>query len=95
MALRDKLSTIKTDQLDDLYAVMAEADGLEADLATANATIGERDKKIAELQDQANKLYARLILSDTGKPAEPEEQSWEDLEGEDALNEFLKNIKED
>ena len=95
MALRDKLSTIKTDQLDDLYAVMAEADGLEQDLATANDAIAERDKKIAELQSQATKLYERLILTDTGKPAEPDKESWEDLEGEDALNEFLKNIKED
>lgn len=86
MALRDKLSTIKTDQLDDLYAVMAEADGLEADLATANATIGEKDKKIAELQDQANKLYARLILTETGT-AEEEEK-------EETLEEFNERMQQ-
>lgn len=91
MALRDKLSTIKTDQLDDLYAIMGDADKLEADLQTANDAISEKDAKIAELQAQATKLYERLILTDTGKPAEPEKEGWEDMEGEDALDAFLKD----
>lgn len=95
MALRDKLSKIKTDQLDDLYAIMGDADQLEADLATANSALGEKDAKIAELQDQANKLYARLILTDTGKPAEEISESWEDLEGEEALDKFLEENKEE
>lgn len=94
MALRDKLSTIKTDQLDDLYSAMSDADALEADLATANSTIAERDAKIAELQEQANKLYARLILTDTGSPAEPEKEGWEDLEGDEALDAFLNEKEE-
>lgn len=91
MALRDKLSTIKTDQLDDLYAIMGDADKLEADLQTANNAISEKDAKIAELQTQATKLYERLILTDTGKPAEPEKESWEDMEGDEALDAFLKD----
>lgn len=91
MALRDKLSTIKTDQLDDLYAIMGDADKLEADLQTANDALSEKDAKIAELQAQATKLYERLILTDTGKPAEPEKEGWEDMEGEDALDAFLKD----
>ena len=96
MALRDKLSGIKTDQLADLTEIMEEADKVEADLVTANNTISERDKKIAELQEQANRLYARLILTDTGKPADndSDNESWEDLEGEEALNAFLKDKEE-
>lgn len=94
MALRDKLSTIKTDQLDDLYAIMGDADKLEADLQTANDAISEKDAKIAELQAQATKLYERLILTDTGKPAEPEKEGWEDMEGEDALEAFLNEKEE-
>ena len=91
MALRDKLSAIKTDQLDDLYAIMGDADKLEADLETANSALSEKDAKIAELQAQATRLYERLILTDTGKPAEPEKEGWEDLEGEEALEAFLKD----
>lgn len=94
MALRDKLSTIKTDQLDDLYAIMSDADKLEADLQTANDAISEKDAKIAELQAQATKLYERLILTDTGKPAEPEKEGWEEMEGEDALEAFLNEKEE-
>lgn len=94
MALRDKLSTIKTDQLDDLYAIMGDADKLEADLQTANDAISEKDAKIAELQAQATKLYERLILTDTGKPADPEKEGWEDMEGEDALEAFLNEKEE-
>lgn len=95
MALRERLSAIKTDQLDDLYAIMGDADKLEADLATANSALSEKDAKIAELQEQANRLYARLILTDTGSPAEPEKESWEDMEGEEALEAFLKENKEE
>ena len=95
MALRDKLSGIKTEQLADLTEIMDEADKVEADLLTANNTIAERDKKIAELQEQANRLYARLILNDTGKPAdETDNETWEDLEGDDALEAFLKDKEE-
>ena len=94
MALREKLVKINTEQLADLSEIMDDADKLEADLVTANATIGERDKKIAELQEQANRLYARLILTDTGNPDEEEKESWEDLEGDEALDAFLKDKEE-
>lgn len=95
MALRDRLSGIKTEQLADLTEIMEEADKVEADLLTANNTIAERDKKIAELQEQANRLYARLILNDTGKPADDEDnETWEDLEGDEALDAFLKDKEE-
>lgn len=94
MALRERLSAIKTDQLDDLYAIMGDADKLEADLQTANNALSEKDAKIAELQAQATKLYERLILTDTGKPAEPEKEGWEDLEGDEALDAFLNEKEE-
>lgn len=93
MALREKLSKINTEQLADLSDIMDEVDKLEGDLANANSVIGERDKKIAELTDQNNRLYARMLLSDVGK-VEEKEDSWEDMEGEDALNEFLKSKEE-
>lgn len=93
MALREKLSKINTEQLADLSDIMDEVDKLEGDLANANSVIGERDKKIEELTDQNNRLYARMLLSDVGK-VEEKEDSWEDMEGEDALNEFLKSKEE-
>ena len=87
MALREKLIKINTEQLADLSEIMDDADKLEADLVTANATIGERDKKIAELQEQANRLYAKLILSETGVSDEEEEK-------EETLEEFNEKMKE-
>lgn len=93
MALREKLSKINTDQLADLTEIMDEVDKLEGDLANANSVIGERDKKISELTDQNNRLYARMLLSDVGK-VEEKEDTWEDMEGEDALEAFLKNKEE-
>lgn len=93
MALREKLSKINTDQLADLTEIMDEVDKLEGDLANANSVIGERDKKISELTDQNNRLYARMLLSDVGS-VEEKEDTWEDMEGEDALEAFLKNKEE-
>lgn len=93
MALREKLSKINTEQLADLSDIMDEVDKLEGDLANANSVIGERDKKIAELTDQNNRLYARMLLSDVGK-VEEKEDSWEDMEGEEALEKFLKSREE-
>ena len=93
MALREKLSKINTDQLADLTEIMDEVDKLEGDLANANSVIGERDKKISELTDQNNRLYARMLLSDVGS-TEEKEDTWEELEGEDALEAFLKNKEE-
>ena len=95
MALREKLAKINApEQLADLSDIMDEADKLEGDLANANSIIGEKEKKISELQEQANRLYARLLLSETGSESEEKEENWEDMEGEDALEEFLKSKEE-
>ena len=94
MTLREKLAKINApDQLADLTEIIDEVDKLQGDLDNANSIIGEKDKKISELQDQSNRLYARLLLSDVGT-VEEKEDTWEDMEGEDALEAFLKN-KED
>ena len=91
MSLREKLSGIKTDQLADLADIMEMADGIEADLANANSVIAERDKTISELKEQNNKLYARMILTETGGKEEKEKpESWEDMDGEEAVKAFFE-----
>lgn len=57
MALRDKLSTIKTEQLADLAEIMDLADGIEADLENANSVIAERDKTINDLKEQLSLIH--------------------------------------
>lgn len=91
MSLREKLSGIKTDQLADLADIMEIADGIEADLENANSVIAERDKTISELKEQNNKLYARMILTETGGKEEEEPKTWEDMEGDEALQAFLES----
>lgn len=87
MSLREKLSGIKTEQLGELAEIMTLADSVEADLANANAVIGERDKTIADLKEQNNKLYARFLLTETGKGTEEEE------EHEETIEEFNEKIR--
>lgn len=72
MALRDMLSKIQTDQLGDLSDIMDASDQLERDLENAQNIIAERDTKIAQLQEQTNKLYARLLLNEGGGKTEEE-----------------------
>ena len=90
MALRDKLSKIQvTDQLADMAEIMDEADQLETDLETANNVIAERDAKIAELQDQANRLYARILLNETGAQEEEEKELTEEEKDEEFRQKIL------
>ena len=89
MALRDKLSKLQTEQLADLTEIMDEADQLESDLATANNVIAERDTRIAELQDQANRLYARILLSETGAQEEEEEKELTEEEKDNIIREKI------
>ena len=86
MTLREKYGNVKPDQLADIAALFDETDKLESDLANANSLIGEKDKKIGELQEQANRLYARVILSETGESHEEEEH-------EETLEEFNDKIR--
>lgn len=92
MALKERLSAIKTDDLADLSEIIDEVSKLESDLETANNVISEKDKKISELQETSNRLYAKLVLNDTGK-VEEKEETWEDMEGDEALEAFM-NTKE-
>lgn len=91
MSLREKLAGIKTDNLADLADIMDMADSIESDLANANSVIADKDKEIAGLKEQNNKLYARIILSETGGKEENETpESWQDMEGDEALNAFFE-----
>ena len=87
MTLKEKISKIKTDDLADITDIIEGVTKLESDLENANAVISERDAKITELQDQANRLYTRLILTETGGVSEEEEH-------EETLEEFNEKIKE-
>lgn len=96
MSLREKLSAIKTDQLADLAEIMDLADGIENDLTNANSVIAERDKEIEGLKAQNNKLYARIVLSETGDPNDDDEpESWHDLEGDEAVEAFINEISKE
>ena len=86
MSLREKLAGIKTEQLADLAEIMDMADGVENDLKNANSVIADRDKEIAGLREQNNKLYARMILTQTGGTEEEEEH-------EETLDEFNENLR--
>lgn len=90
MSLREKLAGIKTDNLADLADIMDMADSIESDLANANSVIADKDKEIAGLKEQNNKLYARIILEQTGGKEEETPESWRDMEGEEALNAFFE-----
>lgn len=80
MSLREKLAGIKTEQLADLAEIMDMADGIENDLANANSVIADKDKEIAGLKEQNNKLYARMILTATGDVDKDDEEHEETLE---------------
>ena len=88
MSLREKYGAVTPDKLADLAMLFDETDKLEADLNSANSIIGEKDKKIAELQEQSNRLYARLFLN-TGAEGKEEEE-----EKEETLDEFNERIRE-
>lgn len=85
MSLREKLKGIKTDDLADLAEIMDMADGIENDLANANSVIADKDKEIAGLKEQNNKLYARMILTATGDVEKDEEH-------EETLEEFNERM---
>ena len=57
MALRDKLSGIKTEQLADLTEIMDEADKVEADLLTANILNERNPTCYGKDKRWANHLY--------------------------------------
>ena len=85
MSLREKLKGIKTEQLADLAEIMDMADGIENDLENANSVIADKDKEIACLKEQNNKLYARMILTATGDVDKEEEH-------EETLEEFNERM---
>lgn len=85
MSLREKLAGIKTEQLADLADIMDMADGIENDLKNANSVIADKDKEIAGLKEQNNKLYARMILTTTGDVDKDEEH-------EETLEEFNERM---
>lgn len=85
MSLREKLAGIKTEQLADLADIMDMADGIENDLKNANSVIADKDKEIAGLKEQNNKLYARMILTATGDVDKEEEH-------EETLEEFNERM---
>ena len=85
MSLREKLAGIKTEQLADLADIMDMADGIENDLKNANSVIADKDKEIAGLKEQNNKLYARMILTTTGDVDKEEEH-------EETLEEFNERM---
>ena len=85
MSLREKLKGIKTEQLADLAEIMDMADGIENDLENANSVIADKDKEIAGLKEQNNKLYARMILTATGDVDKEEEH-------EETLEEFNERM---
>lgn len=86
MSLREKLATIKTEQLGDMAEIMSLADEIENDLSNANAVIADKDKEIAGLKEQNNKLYARMILTQTGGTDEEDEH-------EETLEEYNENLR--
>lgn len=97
--LRDALSKMKVDDMAGMASIMDDADKIEADLTTANGIIAEKDAKIAELQEQANSLYARLLTLTTGTDVQPagedEHEMTDDEAKEEFLNEFFADEKKE
>lgn len=90
MTLSEKLRALKPDQPGDLIEIIKEAETLEADLTAARNLVTERDGTISELRKQTNQLYSQILTGNAsaGQGGGPKE-SWEDLEGMEALDKFL------
>lgn len=91
MTLSEKLRALKPDQPGDLIEIIKEAETLEADLTAARNLVTERDGTISELRKQTNQLYSQILTGNAsaGQGGDPEKESWEDLEGIEALDKFL------
>lgn len=90
MTLSEKLRALKPDQPGDLIEIIKEAETMEADLTAARNLVTERDGTISELRKQTNQLYSQILTGNAsaGQGGDPKE-SWEDLEGVEALDKFL------
>lgn len=95
MTLSEKLRALKPDQPGDLIEIIKEAETLEADLTAARNLVTERDGTISELRKQTNQLYSQILTGNAsaGQGGDPKE-SWEDLEGMEALDKFLAEHSE-
>ena len=90
MTLSERLKALKPDQPGDLIEIIKEAETLEADLTATRNLVTERDGTISELRKQTNQLYSQILTGNAsaGQGGDPKE-SWEDLEGMEALDKFL------
>ena len=95
MTLSEKLRALKPDQPGDLIEIIKDAETLEADLTAARNLVTERDGTISELRKQTNQLYSQILTGNAsaGQGGDPKE-SWEDLEGMEALDKFLAEHSE-
>lgn len=95
MTLSERLKALKPDQPGDLIEIIKEAETLEADLTAARNLVTERDGTISELRKQTNQLYSQILTGNAsaGQGGDPKE-SWEDLEGVEALDKFLAEHSE-
>ena len=95
MTLSERLKALKPDQPGDLIEIIKEAETLEADLTAARNLVTERDGTISELRKQTNQLYSQILTGNAsaGQGGDPKE-SWEDLEGMEALDKFLAEHSE-
>lgn len=87
--IRDRLAALKPDSPGDLTEIMDAADAIETELEAAKATIADKDGKINELTAQNNKLYARILLTDTAEPEKAPEEKTE----EQQVDEFFKTFE--
>ena len=95
MTLSERLKALKPDQPGDLIEIIKEAETMEADLTAARNLVTERDGTISELRKQTNQLYSQILTGNAsaGQGGDPKE-SWEDLEGLEALDKFLAEHSE-
>ena len=95
MTLSERLKALKPDQPGDLIEIIKEAETLEADLTATRNLVTERDGTISELRKQTNQLYSQILTGNAsaGQGGDPKE-SWEDLEGLEALDKFLAEHSE-
>ena len=80
----DTAPTVVKEILSDLKTDLDTLESMKADLEA-------KDTRIRDLQDTNVKLF----MSQTGAQEEPEKESWEEMEGQMALDAFIEAHKEE
>ena len=80
----DTAPTVVKEILSDLKTDLDTLESMKADLEA-------KDTRIRDLQDTNVKLF----MSQTGAQEEPENESWEEMEGQMALDAFIEAHKEE